>query len=90
MEETRLNLERVADIIGEVDGQLKSLRRQAKKAERYKGSATRCITTFAEVESIEKNEAAELLRETAIARRAQEGVGRSRADALQPGPQKRL
>jgi chromosome segregation protein len=36
MEETRLNLERVADIIGEVDGQLKSLRRQAKKAERYK------------------------------------------------------
>ena len=36
MEETRLNLERVVDIIGEVDGQLKSLRRQAKKAERYK------------------------------------------------------
>jgi chromosome segregation protein len=36
MEETRLNLERVADIIGEVDGQLKSLRRQAKKAERFK------------------------------------------------------
>ena len=36
MEETRFNLERVADIVGEVDTQLKSLRRQAKKAERYK------------------------------------------------------
>ncbi len=36
MEETRLNLERVADVVGEVETRLKSLQRQAKKAERYK------------------------------------------------------
>ena len=35
MDETRTNLERLADIIGEVDVQLKTLHRQAKKAERY-------------------------------------------------------
>jgi chromosome segregation protein len=36
MEETRANLERLADITGEIDQQLKNLRRAAKKAERYK------------------------------------------------------
>ncbi|MEZ4464568.1 MAG: AAA family ATPase [bacterium] len=35
MEETRANSERLLDVIGEVEGQLKSLRRQARKAERY-------------------------------------------------------
>ena len=36
MEETRANLERLADISGEIDAQLKNLRRAARKAERYK------------------------------------------------------
>ncbi|MEE2789371.1 MAG: AAA family ATPase, partial [Myxococcota bacterium] len=36
MEETRLNLARVDDIIQEIERQMRSLRRQAKKAERFK------------------------------------------------------
>ncbi|MCB9536276.1 MAG: AAA family ATPase [Myxococcales bacterium] len=36
MDETRANLERVDDIIGEVERQLRSLSRQAKKAERFR------------------------------------------------------
>jgi chromosome segregation protein len=36
MEQTRLNLTRVSDIVGEIDKRLGSLRRQAQKAERYK------------------------------------------------------
>lgn len=36
MDETRTNLERVDDVVGEIERQLKSLRRQARKAERYK------------------------------------------------------
>ncbi len=36
MNETRTNLERVDDVIGEIERQLRSLRRQANKAERYK------------------------------------------------------
>ena len=36
MDQTRQNLLRVSDIIGEIDGRLRSLRLQAQKAERYK------------------------------------------------------
>ena len=36
MEETRGNLERIDDVIGEIERQLRSLRRQALKAQRYK------------------------------------------------------
>ncbi|MCB9552310.1 MAG: chromosome segregation protein SMC [Myxococcales bacterium] len=36
MEETRANLERIDDVIGEIERQLKNLRRQALKAQRYK------------------------------------------------------
>src|SRR5262249_19847244 len=36
MEQTRANLLRVTDVVGEIDKQLGSLRRQAQKAERYK------------------------------------------------------
>lgn len=36
MDETRTNLERVDDVIGEIERQLRSLRRQANKAERYR------------------------------------------------------
>ena len=36
MHETRQNLERVEDVVAEVEQQLRSLRRQAKKAERYR------------------------------------------------------
>ena len=36
MAETRQNLERLDDVLGEVEGQLRMLRRQAKKAERYR------------------------------------------------------
>ncbi len=36
MDETRLNLERVEDVVREVESRLRSLRRQARKAERFK------------------------------------------------------
>src|SRR5262249_57635631 len=36
MEQTRQNLLRVSDVLGEIEKQLGSLRRQAQKAERYK------------------------------------------------------
>ncbi len=36
MNETRQNLERVDDVVGEVESRLRSLKRQAKKAERYR------------------------------------------------------
>jgi chromosome segregation protein len=51
LEQTTANLKRVNDILGEVDGQLGSLERQAKKAERF-------ITLKAELQAVELHGAA--------------------------------
>ncbi|MBI3071573.1 MAG: chromosome segregation protein SMC [Deltaproteobacteria bacterium] len=67
MEATRQNLQRIEDILGEVTRQIRSLERQAKKAERYKrvrdeakgielrGAAHEALRMFAEVHAIEES-----------------------------------